>query len=118
MCQAPKPLVEEFPQTLLNAEFYSAAMRSENDSDHDRLNAGRGPFLFKQYVMTPRFVASWIYLYNVGIEATSKTGISLYVVKSRMWLNPSVTIRMIKYFVIYEYIMGRLCTFYAISQMN
>ena len=48
MCQAPKPLVEEFPQTLLNAEFYSAAMRSENDSDHDRLNAGRGLFLFKQ----------------------------------------------------------------------
>lgn len=50
MCQAPKPLVEEFPQTLLNAEFYSAAMRSENDSDHDRLNAGRGLFLLNNQI--------------------------------------------------------------------
>lgn len=32
---------------------YSAAMRSKNDSDHDQLNAGRGLFLFKQYVMPP-----------------------------------------------------------------
>ena len=33
------------PQTPLNAEFHSAAARSANALDHDRLTAGRGLFL-------------------------------------------------------------------------
>ena len=32
------------PQTPLNAEFHSAAARSANALDHDRLTAGRGLF--------------------------------------------------------------------------
>ena len=40
----PVLLVEGIPQAPMNAEFHSAAARSANALDHDRLTAGRGLF--------------------------------------------------------------------------